>query len=471
MHGVLRLGAVAVALAFTVSFTAACDALLGAGQQALQAVGDLKGDFSGTVKDPDGKGLAGATIKVYKNSEIGSVTKDSGGGNFIVDLDKLTQNKPSVPEVTSDSAGNWKVAGLKVADGPYVVVAVNKRGSDFRGIDRESRKLFSFQFTTPDKLPEFSANSAVFPNPTKATQIDFMLPAEQAAAPKSTDEATPEPLPTPAATPATAPSPGSADDVQQKSNLPKPQPETTSVSLKNLKLAESGGTAVAVKETGAEGFLLYDLKKLEDINVSNKFLVQADVTGVTAATLLISHLDKNNKATINEVMVQVKNGKLVTEGGSADGYTFAVPRDRGKTVLQLMDRASNTISNAIALDTSGIAEGKVRPITVILTWDKGNGTDIDLHAVDMDTYDEAWFGQLALPGGKGSLDLDNIKGYGPETFTGKAGRYGVSINYWFGTGSTTVKVRVITANDDKTYLKTLRSIGEWWDVGEFTTTD
>lgn len=467
MHKLLRPGVVAVALMLSVSLTTACEALLGAGQQALQAVGEIKGDFTGTVKDPDGKGIAGATIKVYKNSEIGNVTRDAGGGNFVVDLDKLTQNKPSIPETTSDSQGNWSVKDLKVAEGPYVIVATNKRGSDFRGIDRDTRKLFSFQFTTPDKLPEFSANSAVFPNPTKATSIDFMLPAETPPAPRSEDEAPPPTIP--ATTSAPAPQ-NPADEVQQTSGLPKPN--TAAVSITNLRAVRADGSEIgaALKTEGSDGFVLYDLKELESTTKSNKFLIKADASAnVTSATLLVSHIDRANKAKINEVPVVFRNGKLATEGGPADGYLFAVPRDGGKTVLQV--RSGETYSNAIALDTSKMNTENIRPITVILTWDKGGGTDIDLHTVDLDTYDESWFGDLALPNGKGSLDLDNTEGYGPETFTGKKGRYAVSINYWFGTVPTTVKVRVITATDDKTYQKTLRHIGEWWDVGEFSTTD
>ncbi len=466
MHKIIRLGAVAAALTLAVSVTTACDALLGAAGK----LADLSGDFSGTVKDPDAKGLSGATIKVYKNSEIASVTKDAGSGNFIVDLEKLAQNTPSIPQTTSGADGTWKVSGLKIADGPYVIVAVNKRGSDFRGIDRDSRKLFSFQFTSPDKLPEFSANSAVFPNPTKPTSVDFTLPNETPPTPPPPAAVDPTPAPVAGApTPPPAPAAGSPDELANKSNLPPPAPTNPfSNSLVAVKLTGiDPGTPVA---GAANEFKQYKFKKteLENFTISSKVLIKASATGVTSATLRISHLNKkqNDAATITEVPVSFVGGKLVSD--SPDGYLFAVPRDGSKTMLQLKD-PSGAVSNAIALDASDMSDANVRPITIILTWDQGDGTDIDLHTFDVDKGDESWFGELSLPNSKGSLDLDNTEGYGPETFTGKVGKYGVSVNYWFGTKNATARVRVITADDDKSYLKTLRTIGEVWDVGQFIT--
>jgi hypothetical protein len=99
------------------------------------------------------------------------------------------------------------------------------------------------------------------------------------------------------------------------------------------------------------------------------------------------------------------------------------------------------------------------------TWDKGDGTDVDLHVYDSVGRKEAWFGNLSIP--KGSLDMDNTEGYGPETYTGSPTTYGVSVNYWYGTGTVNYKVRVITKTTDSTYTGSLSRIGQWKDIGKF----
>lgn len=445
---------------------------------ALEAVGGIKGTFKGTVKDPNGTSLANAAIKVYSNVEIASVTKTDkdpkGKTQTIVDLEKLSDSTPKIPVVTTGADGTWEVRDLNATDGPFVVVATNKRGQDFRGIDRETRKLFDFKFT-PGKIPDVNANSVVFPNPAAPTVMDFVLPND--TPPPPPPPATPEPEPTPlpnAPTPvpnATLPPQGSADDVSQNSKLPPPAPVQNTDFKNSLKAVVLDGLDPGSGESGSNGFVLYKLKgsDLEETSVSSKVLIQASATGVTAATLRISHVpaDKTKKATISEVPVSFRDGKLVSDHD--DGYIFAVPRDGAKTVLQLRDDATGATSNAIALDGSGMDPSKVRPLTVILTWDQGEGTDVDLHVYDIDSDQEAWFGEMEIT--KGSLDLDNTEGFGPETFTSKAGHFALSVNYWLGTKPVKVEVRVITANSDKTYEKTLAAMGDIWDVGEYKADD
>jgi hypothetical protein len=463
MSSKIRLGVLAFGVALAVGASSACQAI----QNVVSSAGLDKGTVSGTVKDPSGNNLADAKVQVFKNTELGTVLNDKG----VVDLEKL-QTLVSAISKTTGADGTFKFEGLKITDGPFVVMATNKRGQDFRGVNRDTKKLFDVKLDDPSKPPAFSANDALFPNPVSEVKIAFVLPADTPPAPPPA--AAPEVIPTPTPAPSSAPTPapGSAEEVQKQSKLPAPT-AAPNANFKNSVEAvkfESGfdpGTA----DTLSDGFKRYKFKasELGDVKVSSKVLIKATATGVTSATLRISNVPKDGReATVNEVTVSFTGGKLNSD--NPDGYLFAVPRDGSKTVLQLVDKASGATSNSIALDGSSLTDTtKIRPFTVILTWDKGDGTDIDLHTYDLDTGEEAWFGDLSLPADKGSLDLDNTEGFGPETFTGKTSTagYGISINYWYGRTKTKVKVRVITATSDKTYEKELGEIGDWWDVGKF----
>ncbi len=459
MDNFWRKGALALGLAFSAYTVTACP--------ALNAVTDIKGTISGKVADPAGTGLAGATVQVYTNKEIGDVINSDG----VVNLEALSA-KTSARKVTTDGNGAYKFADLKVLEGPYVIVANNSRGKDFRGVDRDTKKLFEATIKPGEAVPEFKTEKILFPDPTKEVKIDFELPNDTPPAPPAAEPVTtPEPTPTPAANPTPTPTPKAADLVLEQSNLSKPAPaaNVTFGTFAAAKL-ESGINPEAGTEDGNDNFKIYKLSgtELADTTKSNKILLTATVTGtLSEATLKISRIKPGatsaEKGTISETKVKFSGGKLVSD--NANGYVFAVPRDKAKYVLQLKDPTSGALSNAIALDASALDESKIRPFTVILTWDKGDGTDVDLHVYDSVGRKEAWFGNLSIP--KGSLDMDNTEGYGPETYTGSPTTYGVSVNYWYGTGSVNYKVRVITKTSDSTYTGSLSRIGQWKDIGKF----
>lgn len=447
-----RLTLSALAIGLLATLTTGCD-LFG---KAASLAGDVKNEIKGTVKNPDGsKGVANATVKVYKNSAIFSKVKPDGA----VDFDALIATSALV-EAKTGTDGSYSFKDLKLVDGPYVLVASNARGKDFRGINRETRKFFDVGAPKPgEKLPAVDTTSMVNIDVTAPLVLDFNLPEETPPAPPA--PATPEAIPTPGPPPA-APKP--ADIIENQAKLPRPVQNTTK--FDTFTAVKLDGTALAASGSASEtGLVSYDMGAMT--GETNKVLLKATGTAVTSAKLRISHIPASNPnaAIVTEQSVNFKDGKLSSD--NAAGYVFAVPRDKGKTVVQLTDTTSGATSLAIAFDSGNATD--VRPFTIIMTWDKGDGTDVDLHTFDIEKLEEAWFGDLGIA--KGSLDLDNTKGYGPETYTGAKGRYGIAINYWYGTKPTVVKVRVITAVSDKTYTKTLGRVGEWWEVGEYKEND
>lgn len=75
-------------------------------------------------------------------------------------------------------------------------------------------------------------------------------------------------------------------------------------------------------------------------------------------------------------------------------------------------------------------------IRAVLTWDT-DLNDIDMHVFDPEN-NEAWYNYLGgIPGGQ--LDLDDVDGYGPETFTQEeatAGTYTIKVRYYGSNGQT-----------------------------------
>ncbi|MBM3269707.1 MAG: hypothetical protein FJZ01_18910 [Candidatus Sericytochromatia bacterium] len=454
-----RKGALALGLVVSAYTVTACP--------ALQSVtGEIKGTISGKVVDPDNNGLKDATVQVYTNKEISDVINSDG----VVDLEKLAA-KASARKTQTDTSGAFKFADLKVLEGPYVIVAANSRGKDYRGVDRDSKKLFELNLKPGEAIPEFKTEKILFPDPTKEVTIDFQLPNDTPPAPPTTSEAapTPEPVATPAPAATPTPTPKPADSVLDQSQLSKPKQAAVVFGTFAAAKLGSGIDPAATTEDGSDGFKVYKLSgtDLADTAKSNKILLTASVTSgtITEGVLKISRIKpgSTDKGVVAETKVKFSGGKLVSD--NSGGYVFAIPRDKAKYVLQLKDSASGALSNAIALDASALDESKIRPFTVILTWDKGDGTDVDLHVYDTVARKEAWFGNFTISAG--SLDLDNTEGYGPETFTGGKTTYAVSVNYWYGTSPVGYKVRVITKDDDKTYTGTLQSIGKWKDIGKF----
>lgn len=86
--------------------------------------------------------------------------------------------------------------------------------------------------------------------------------------------------------------------------------------------------------------------------------------------------------------------------------------------------------NSLVTTSSHTNTSADKGITVILTWDK-NDTDLDLHLFDPKN-NHAWYEDLTgIPNAQ--LDVDDIDGYGPETFTMLnpiSGTYKINIDYF-----------------------------------------
>ncbi|MFT4622784.1 MAG: putative RNA-binding protein with TRAM domain [Myxococcota bacterium] len=128
-------------------------------------------------------------------------------------------------------------------------------------------------------------------------------------------------------------------------------------------------------------------------------------------------------------------------------------------------------SNTITFCEKGDAPGQ--EMLVILTWDSDD-TDVDMH-VYSNASEVAYY---SLSQAWGDLDIDDVNGFGPETFTstpetvGK--QYEVKVHYYsdHGNGPTNVTARVVYWDDstgqtcDVTSTFSMSSY-DWFDVGAF----
>jgi hypothetical protein len=112
-------------------------------------------------------------------------------------------------------------------------------------------------------------------------------------------------------------------------------------------------------------------------------------------------------------------------------------------------------------------------LLIILTWDK-NDTDVDTHVYSSGT-EVAYY---SMSQSWGDLDIDDIDGFGPETFTSTTTTWGniydLRLHYYSDhrNGATTATVRVVYYDDsvgricDMAASKLMNSY-EWWSVGSF----
>jgi uncharacterized protein YfaP (DUF2135 family) len=118
-------------------------------------------------------------------------------------------------------------------------------------------------------------------------------------------------------------------------------------------------------------------------------------------------------------------------------------------------------------------EPPAQELLTILTWDKDD-TDIDTHITSQGS-EVAYY---SLSQAWGDLDIDDVNGFGPETFTSTTETWGqaynVRVHYYsdHGNGESTATMRVIYYDQDAgklcdmTASQTMASY-EWWDVGTF----
>ncbi|RYD84041.1 MAG: PEGA domain-containing protein [Verrucomicrobiaceae bacterium] len=97
--------------------------------------------------------------------------------------------------------------------------------------------------------------------------------------------------------------------------------------------------------------------------------------------------------------------------------------------------------------TQAMSETSPAGITVVLSWDTSD-TDIDLHVFDPSGNHASYVALGGIPGG--TLDHDDVDGYGPETFTmlsPRPGTYRVRADYYSGSVPTTARLNIYLGSE------------------------
>jgi hypothetical protein len=185
--------------------------------------------------------------------------------------------------------------------------------------------------------------------------------------------------------------------------------------------------------------------------------------------------------TSDEAYIRIQFGT----GDEATYRTIATPIVDGQVNQAISLTGGYSI---VQLDTTDELEGEgeshtisfcekgdppAQEMLVILSWDKDD-TDVDMHLYS-DASEVAYY---SMSQGWGDLDIDDIDGFGPETFASNADTsgniYEVKVHYYsdHGNGDTEVTARVVyydaTTDSvcDVNATAVMSSYG-WWDVGVF----
>ncbi|RKZ76387.1 MAG: hypothetical protein DRR19_28665 [Candidatus Parabeggiatoa sp. nov. 1] len=165
----------------------------------------------------------------------------------------------------------------------------------------------------------------------------------------------------------------------------------------------------------------------------------------------------------NWTLRHADNGGIVNHIGSVPANNFAETYlsphyDSRPEIVKGISRALSQLQTPPQVVKSGT-------LTVTLTWDIGNGNDIDLHVFEPDKT-HVYFSNKT--GHSGYLDVDNTKGFGPEHYYSdcqklQVGEYVVSVNY-FGDSSkparqVTTTVTISTPGSTRTFITKLDTKG------------
>lgn len=146
----------------------------------------------------------------------------------------------------------------------------------------------------------------------------------------------------------------------------------------------------------------------------------------------------------------------------------------GYAVVQLdLDEALDGVGETHTVTFCEPTEPPGAELVALLTWDTDD-TDVDLH-IDSDHEEVAFY---SLHQSWGDLDLDDIDGYGPETFSSAPDATGRDYTVWahhysdHGNGKTVATVRVVYTDPDSgetcdvTASKEIPE-GNWFRIGKF----
>jgi len=193
------------------------------------------------------------------------------------------------------------------------------------------------------------------------------------------------------------------------------------------------------------------------------FSVAIPANYVDKGAYLTNHLDiitsLPSSLPANWTLRRIDSGKIVDQIGSIPAHNFS------ETYLSPYYDIRPEVIKGIKQELSKLTDPpqvvKSGSVTVTLTWDTGNGNDIDLHVVEPDKTHVYYSSKT---GHSGYLDVDNTSGFGPEHYYTdcqklQAGQYLVGVKY-FSDSSTparevTTTVTISTPGSTRTFITKL----------------
>ncbi len=220
----------------------------------------------------------------------------------------------------------------------------------------------------------------------------------------------------------------------------------------------------------------------DEITVSdNIFSFTGDIVAIAGAVdttrlvLSLNNIDSyirvNTDGSFSHtVSLAVGENKLYLRATDTNGQTGI---SRVITVLNTEGASSSMSANSdmSTLTKSALNMAAVnKSITVVLTWDKDD-TDIDMHMYDPKQNHASYADLNGIPGAR--LDIDDIDGFGPETFTYSApisGEYEARVHYYsdHDNGSATANLTINVGNQEIFSDSKLMSNYQWWNAHIFT---
>lgn len=197
---------------------------------------------------------------------------------------------------------------------------------------------------------------------------------------------------------------------------------------------------------------------------------------------------------VSQLRAIVNGNVYVLNYEESGDFTAELPVDSGSNTIQLqvVDNAgeyftTNFITVVVTLDRLDLR--------VVLTWDKGDSTDIDLHmfkapasttiSPDYDDWRDnglphiGWYRKTSeafgsTPEQNPFLDIDNTHGYGPETVVlqeATDGTYHIWVHTYAlreGIGGTNATVRIYFDSEVYEFRKRLAKQWSTWEIAKVT---
>lgn len=240
-----------------------------------------------------------------------------------------------------------------------------------------------------------------------------------------------------------------------------PAGDDPSASWSSFQITDKNGGAIYADATSANA--------TADVECNSNFpsVLQVKATAADAAqdtAFLRIQFGSGDAATFRTMEVPIVGGEIDQSFSLTGGYA----------VVQL-DFDENLDGNGESYTVSFCdrADPPAQEMLVLLSWDKDD-TDVDTHIFSQGS--EVAYYSLSQPWG--DLDIDDVDGFGPETFTSKPGvegnLYEVKVHYYsdHGNGSTVATARVLyydASTGETCDITASQSMNayEWWNVGVF----